>query len=76
VPLVIRQTKDVEHSCPNCMLSLVGLILGGFLMARFRRGHDTKVFPVGGEGYVAVATEDPASPIQRQETGVVEVSKN
>jgi len=67
VPLLMRETKDVEHSCSNC----------GFLMARFRRGHDTLVFPVGEERYVAVATEDhrPASPIQRQETGVVEVTK-
>jgi len=47
-------------------------------MARFRRGHDTQVFPVNGERYVAVATEDhrPSSPIQRQETGFVEVPKN
>lgn len=78
VPLLMRETKDVEHSCSNCMFfHWVRLILGGFLMARFRRGHDTLVFPVGEERYVAVATEDhrPASPIQRQETGVVEVTK-
>jgi hypothetical protein len=57
--------QDVDHTCPNCIFLLkINLILGGFLMAKFRRGVDkAKLYPVT-DGYMPI----PQAP---QQSGIV-----
>ena len=87
LPLVIPSCQDVEHTCPNCTYPpphppkfrrwLTNL--GGFLMARFRRGVDSaKVFPVDQGGYIAASQSGPQAtpPVQfAQQSGIAEPAK-
>ena len=82
IPLVIPSCQDVEHTCPNCTPfdTENGLMIGGFLMARFRRGVDNaKVYPVDQGGYMAVSQTEPRAtaplPEFSQQTGNAEPAK-
>lgn len=61
LPLFIPSCQDVEHTCSHCAspISLQRLTgLGGFLMARFRRGvSNAKLYPVD-QGYILVPQEN------------------
>ena len=79
LPLVIPSCQDVEHTCPNCTASshVNDLIIGGFLMARYRRGvNNAKVFPVEQGGYMAVSQSETV-PAQQfsQQSGLAEPAK-
>ena len=77
---MIPACQDIEHTCPHCILLISYRTngLGGFLMARYRRGVDhAKVYPVDQE-YIPVGQDDyPVNPLPgfSQQTGVTEPVK-
>jgi len=77
IPLVIPSCQDVEHTCPHCILLFPAKanIVGGFLMARYRRGvNDAKVYRVNGD-YIPVNREySPVEPLPQfpQHSGVID----
>ena len=75
---MIPSCQDVEHTCPHCIRSFfltTADILGGFLMARYRRGTEyAKVYPVD-QGYSPVGQPVNPSPEFSQQNAVTESVK-